>query len=158
MVLKPIRILTVGRVKAPFWKDAIEYYRERLIRWRTLTETCVRDSDPSFSIQDRITQESRAILAALTPYDIPICLDEHGMSLTSRQFAAFLAKLSSNANRIPCFIIGGPYGYNESVLKAAYKTIAFGSITLPHELARVILFEQLYRAEAILRNIPYHHE
>ncbi|MBR5734569.1 MAG: 23S rRNA (pseudouridine(1915)-N(3))-methyltransferase RlmH [Desulfovibrionaceae bacterium] len=157
MTLKPLRILAVGRLRTPFWKDAADYYRSRLVRWRRLTETCLRDADPSLSPADRAARESRAILDALTPADIPICLDERGTCRTSREFASFLSALSEDVNRVPCFIIGGAFGYDDSVRRAARHLIAFGPLTLPHELARVVLFEQLYRAESILRNIPYHH-
>lgn len=156
-MLKPLRILAVGRLRMPFWKDAADYYRERLVRWRNLTESIVRDADSALPVQERIARESRAILGALTPADIPVCLDERGKCMASREFSRFLDGLSCDANRIPCFIIGGAFGYDDSVRAAARHLIAFGPLTLPHELARVVLFEQLYRAEALLRNVPYHH-
>ncbi len=157
MTLKPLRILAVGRIRTPFWKDAVEHYRTRLVRWRRLVETCIRDADPALPPSERIAQESRNLLAALTPADIPICLDERGRSLSSRAFSQFLSELSEDVNRTPCFIIGGAFGYDDSVRQRAKRLLSFGSLTLPHELARVVLFEQLYRAEALSRNIPYHH-
>ena len=140
-----------------FWKEAADYYRERLARWRNLTESVVRDADSALPVKERIARESTAILGALTPADIPVCLDERGKCMSSRDFSRFLDSLSSDANRVPCFIIGGAFGYDDSVRAAARHLIAFGPLTLPHELARVVLFEQLYRAEALLRNVPYHH-
>ncbi len=157
MTLKPLRILAVGRLRTPFWKEAADYYRNRLARWRRVMETCLRDADPSLSPADRRAGESRAILDALTPSDIPVCLDERGKCRTSREFAALLFGLSEDVNRVPCFIVGGAFGCDDSVRRTARHLVAFGPLTLPHELARVVLLEQLYRAESILRNIPYHH-
>ena len=157
MTLRPLRILAIGRLRTPFWKEAADHYRTRILRWRNLTETYLRDTDPALSPAERVTQESRDILAALSPADIPVCLDERGKCLSSREFAQLLATLSEDANRVPCFIVGGAYGYDDTVRRRARHTLAFGPLTLPHELARVVLFEQLYRAEAMLHNTPYHH-
>ncbi len=157
-MLKPLRLITVGKIKNPFWKAAVDHYAERLGHWRGLTMTEVKDSDASLPIPQRKAQEARGILAALGARDIPLCLDEHGEAFTSRAFSHLLEKFSSNAGNRPCFIIGGPYGLDPAVLAASRFTIALGPLTLPHELARVVLLEQLYRAEAISRNVPYHHD
>lgn len=157
MTLRPLRIIAVGRIRTPFWKSAAEHYSTRISRWRAFTETIVRDGEPALPILDRNALEGKGILGALTPTDIPVCLDERGKQFTSRQFSIFLDELSENISRRPCFIIGGAFGLDDAVKQAARHTIALGSLTLPHELARVVLFEQLYRAEALLRNLPYHH-
>ena len=158
MSLKPLRIMTVGRPHAPFWKDAAAHYLERLARFRKVTDTVIRDSDPALPIARRVEEEGRRILAALAPQDIVICLDEKGRSMTSRDFSRFLEGLSSDATRRPCFIVGGPFGLHDSVREKARHLMALGPQTLPHELARVVLLEQLYRAETLIRNMPYHHD
>ena len=158
MTLKPLRIIAVGRLKTPFWKDAAAYYTSRILRWRAYTETIVRDGDPALPIVDRNALEGKGILSALTPLDLPVVLDEHGKQFSSRQFSAFLEQISENAARRPCFIIGGAFGFDPEVRKIARHVVALGPLTLPHELARVVLLEQLYRAESLIRNIPYHHD
>lgn len=158
MRLKPLRIVAVGRLRTPHWKTAATHYLSRLARWRAVMETIVKDADPALSPAARCAAEGRAVLAAFTPSDIPVCLDERGKCLTSRQFAAFLQTLSEDANRIPCFVVGGAFGLDDAVRAASRHILAFGPLTLPHELARVVLLEQIYRAEALLRNLPYHHE
>ena len=158
MTLKPLRIIAVGRRKTPFWKAAAEHYADRILRWRSYTETIIRDGDSALPIVDRNALEGKGILAAVTPADIPVVLDEHGKQFSSRQFSAFLERLSENGSRRPCFIIGGAFGFDPAVKRIAAHTIALGPLTLPHELARVVLLEQLYRAESLLRNIPYHHD
>ena len=158
MSLKPLRIITVGRPHATFWKDAAAHYLERLSRWRQMTDTIIRDSDPALPVPRRVEEEGRRILAAVTPQDIVVCLDEKGRSMTSREFSRFLEGMSTDATRRPCFIVGGPFGLHDDVRQKARHLIAFGPQTLPHELARVVLLEQLYRAETLLRNMPYHHD
>lgn len=158
MSLKPLRIMTVGRPHASFWKDASAHYLERISRWRQVTDTVIRDSDPALPVARRVEDEGKRILAALSPQDIVVCLDEKGRSMTSREFFRFLEGMSNDATRRPCFIVGGPFGLHESVRRQARHLIAFGPQTLPHELARVVLLEQLYRAETLLRNMPYHHD
>ena len=158
MSLKPLRIMTVGRPHAPFWKDAAAHYLERLSRWRQITDTVIKDADPALPIPRRVEEEGRRILAALAPQDIVVCLDEKGRSMTSREFSRFVDGMSADATRRPCFIVGGPFGLHDDVRQRARHLIAFGPQTLPHELARVVLLEQLYRAETLLRNMPYHHD
>lgn len=158
MSLKPLRLIVVGRPKAAFWRDAAAHYLERLARWRAVTETMIRDADAALPAPRRIAEEGRRILEAVGPQDVLICLDERGRALSSRDFSRFLEAASGDATRRPCFVVGGPYGLDESVRARARHLIAFGPQTLPHELARVVLLEQLYRAESLLRNTPYHHE
>jgi 23S rRNA (pseudouridine1915-N3)-methyltransferase len=66
--------------------------------------------------------------------------------------------MGEDATKIPCFAIGGPYGLNAAVRRQSRFVLSFGPMTLPHELARILLLEQLYRAGSIERNLPYHHE
>ena len=157
MALKPLRILAVGQLKTPHWKDAAAHYLERLRRWRQVRETLVKDGDAALPVAERNREEGQRLLAALSPADCLICLDERGRSYDSQAFAAFLQTLSEDGNRVPCFCIGGAFGLDEAVRQAAKHCMALGPMTLPHELARVVLLEQLYRAEAIVRKVPYHH-
>jgi len=157
MSLKPLRIITVGKPHA-FWKDAGEHYLQRISRFRQVTETVIKDSDPALPTPRRVEEEGKRILAALAPQDVVVCLDEKGRFMTSREFSRFLEGMSTDATRRPCFIVGGPFGLHDSVRQKAKHLIAFGPQTFPHELARVVLLEQLYRAESLVRNMPYHHD
>lgn len=157
MGLKPLRILAVGQLKTPHWKAAAAHYMERLRRWRDLREHLVKDGDAALPPAQRNTLEGQRLLAALNPEDSGICMDERGTAYTSTAFADLLERLSKNGTRVPCFIMGGAYGLDKAVRNAAALVISLGPMTLPHELARVVLLEQLYRAECILRRVPYHH-
>ncbi len=157
MSLKTIRIISVGKPRLPFWKAASDYYIEKLSHWRYIDETIVRDAPAGMPIEQRVDDESKRIASVITPADIVICLDEHGKSFTSTSFSSFLAELSSNSSFRPCFIVGGAFGLRLRLLPQTRHCLSFGPQTLPHELARVLLLEQIYRAEAIQRNVPYHH-
>ncbi len=157
MAKKPLRIVAVGALKTAHWKQAAAHYTQRIQHWRALQEIIVKDGDAALPVAERNAFEGQRLLASLTPQDIVICLDEKGKNYTSQDFAKFLQHISENATRTPCFIIGGAFGLDDKVRKAAQYKLALGPMTLPHELARVLLLEQLYRAEAIVRGVPYHH-
>ena len=104
MSLKPLRLIVVGRPRAAFWRDAAAHYLERLARWRAVTETVVRDADPALPPARKPLEEGKNILRVLVPGDIVICLDERGVTRTSRDFARWLDELSADATRRPCFV------------------------------------------------------
>lgn len=118
----------------------------------------VKDGGAALPPTARNADEGARLIAAMGPTDIVVCLDEHGRNMTSRDFAGFIERLTENATRTPCFVIGGAFGLDKSVLQRAEHKLALGPMTFPHEMARVVLLEQLYRADAILRGAPYHHD
>ena len=152
-----IHIIAVGRLREPHWKAAAEAYAKRLKHGYELIETVVRDGDATLSAADRTALEGDRIIQSLKGNLMPVCLDEHGETLTSALFARFLQQCFDTA-RTPCFIVGGAYGLSRPVKERAAKLLSLGPMTLPHELARVLLLEQLYRADSIMRGRPYHHE
>ncbi len=154
--MKEIRIITVGRLKTPHWKEAAAHYAKRLAPFLRLEESIVKDADPALPLAERKKQEGARILRQLGPGDICLCLDEGGKSMTSRAFADFLARLADTGKK-PCFVIGGAYGLAPEVLARAAHRLALGPMTFPHELARVLLLEQIYRAESIMAGSGYHH-
>ena len=158
MARRSLRLLSVGRLRTPHWKAAADHYTERLRHWLQVQEVFVADAQPALPLPARCADESARLLAATTPADTLICLDERGASCTSRQFAALLARLGEDANRTPCFIVGGAFGLNDAIRDKARHLLSLGPMTLPHELARVVLLEQIYRAESIIRKLPYHHD
>ena len=157
MTGKPLRCISVGRLKVPFWKDAAAHYLARIMRWRRLECTEVRDGDAALPPDKRNVLEGRRILDALDPQDVPLVLDERGAGLTSPQLADLLRQLGHEARGRACFIVGGAYGLDEAVRGRAFRLLSLSAMTLPHEMARVLLLEQLYRAGCILRKVPYHH-
>ncbi len=157
MAKKPLRLLHVGALKTPHWKDAAAHYLQRLQHWRTVQQTIVKDGNSALPPAERNKWEGQKLIEAIKPHEYIICLDERGQSFTSKDFAKFLEKNSENITRPPCFIIGGAFGLDPMVREKSHYLLSLGPMTLPHELARVVLLEQLYRAEAIVRGVPYHH-
>ena len=157
MTGKPLKYISVGKLKTPFWKDAAAHYTTRITRWRKLDITEVRDGDSALPPDPRNALEGRRIIEALDPQDIALVLDERGQHLTSPQLADLLRQMDHDARGRACFIVGGAWGLDEAVRQRASRCISLSHMTLPHELARVVLLEQLYRAECILRKVPYHH-
>ena len=92
----------------------------------------------------------------IAPKSCLVALHETGAAMDSREFAAFLRDLDENARR-PVFVVGGPFGLSPALLADCRSLLSLSPMTFPHELARVMLLEQLFRAETILRRFPYHH-
>ena len=153
-----LRLLCVGKLKTPFWREAAAHYAERLGRWRRVELIEVRDGDAALTPAARSAQEGRRLLEALGPEGprLAIALDEGGEALDSPGLAALLRQYDEQALR-PIFVIGGPFGFSPEVRAGCRRRLSLSAMTWPHELARVLLLEQLYRAECILRKVPYHH-
>lgn len=148
-------IICIGKLKNPLWKAAAEYYLKQIRAWRKLDILELRDS--AAPACERPIKEAAAILAALQAHDLPILLTEKGSAFDSPKFADFLRACDEADKGRPAFIIGGPYGHAENLLRRCPIHLSLSAMTWPHELARVMLLEQLYRAESILRDSPYHH-
>ena len=154
--MRRIRLLAVGRRKTPHWRDAASYYLKRLAHTRQVEETVVKDADASAPLDERKESEGERLLKTVRPQDVLIAMDEGGKCMPSRDFAAFLRQLH-DSGKVPCFVVGGAYGLSDALLRSAGHRLSLGPMTLPHELARVVLLEQLYRAENILSGTGYHH-
>lgn len=156
--MRMIRLLNVGRFKADWWKQAAEDYARRIGRFVPFEEKHVPDGAASLPPERRMHAEGERLLALVEPRDHLIVLDERGRSLPSEGLARELGRLLDDPGARPCFVVGGAWGLSPEVKAAARQSIALGPMTLPHELARVVLLEQLYRALSILKGLPYHHE
>lgn len=156
-----VSLSVVGRLKSGPESELCELYLERA------RKTGKRLGFHSFGVRevpesraarvaDRLAQEASALLSGLAPGSRVICLDEQGALLDSRTFAAALANDSANAIPRSIFVIGGPDGLGARILESADLRLSFGRATFSHQLARVLLAEQLYRAMTILSGHPYH--
>lgn len=154
--MKRLKIAAVGRLKTPCWRDAAEYYQKKLTHAISVEHVTVKDADSSLPLPERKQVESDRLLRLVRPGDVVICMDENGDTMPSRALAAFLSRLWDNG-KAPCFIVGGAYGLSRSLLDSAAHTLSFGPMTFPHELARVMLLEQIYRVGNILAGTGYHH-
>lgn len=154
-----ITIAAVGRMKAGPLQALGDDYAKRLARG-PFGRPVVKEVEQRGRLStDELTEREASLLeAALPPGARVIALDERGDSLTSRDLAALLASLRDGGVAELAFVIGGADGLAERLRKRAERQIAFGNLTWPHLLVRVMLLEQLYRAQAILSGHPYHRD
>ncbi len=157
-------ILAVGRLKKGPETELSARYGERsrslgaqlgLIEGRTIEFTESRAQ----TVAERKAEEGAQILAAASARGtILVALDETGKSMSSRQFATTLATWRDNGQKALLFAIGGPDGHDPAVLARADLVLSLGQMTFPHQIARVLLAEQVYRACTILAGHPYHRD
>ena len=145
-----INIIAVGKKHDPNITDAINDYEKRLrapfeVKWVLLPYSAKNGDEAR---QD----ESERIISQLRPADFVVLLDERGQDLSSPDFSALL---TSQQNIVS--IIGGAYGVNDELRQRADRVISLSAMVFPHQLVRLILIEQIYRAQAIATNHPYHH-
>ena len=133
-----VRILAIGRLRPPYVDD-VDHYLKMLTRYATVEVVELREDD---DVERRVPDRSFVVL-----------LDERGRQMTSEAFAEWLEERRASARDL-CFVIGGAFGID---LPRADLRLSLGTMTLPHQLARVVLVEQLYRAHRILAGEPYHH-
>lgn len=143
-----LTVIAVGKLKERFWRDACAEYAKRLEGYCKLVVRELPDSN--------MQQEAALILEAL-PEKVPVvALDIKGKPTSSEQLAQMIENYTIEGVSHIAFVIGGSDGVADEVKMRAARRMSFGPITLPHNLARVVLLEQLYRAFKIIRHEPYH--
>lgn len=149
-----ITIAAVGRMKRGAAADLVAEYLKRT-RWPVAVHE-IADAPSGLPSDVRRAREGKAILDLLGDHGLLIALDSTGKNLTSPQFAALIQQAQTHAIKHLVFAIGGQDGLDDAVLKKAKHTLAFGAVTWPHQLLRVMLAEQIYRAYTIAAGHPYH--
>ncbi|MCL2883230.1 MAG: 23S rRNA (pseudouridine(1915)-N(3))-methyltransferase RlmH [Coriobacteriia bacterium] len=156
-----VELLSVGKLKEGYWLEAAAEYRKRLQGYIDFKEFEVSDR-PSRAASDAEAvrrAEGKDIIAhlqAARPGSSVILLDRLGRPLSSEGLAERLQRQEGSGTPELTFIIGGSFGVSPEVKAAAHEAYSFGALTLPHNLARIVLMEQLYRACRINRGEPYH--
>ncbi len=149
-------VAAVGKPRDRHLAAAIEEYETRAARYWPLDVVEVREaSGRGVSAEEAKTREGDRLLERVPAGATVVACDERGECLTSAQFAATIVAARESARDI-AFIVGGAFGLPEQVRSRAARTIQLAPFTLPHELARLVLAEQLYRAGTISRGEPYH--
>lgn len=156
-----INIICVGKIKESFLKDAIDEYSKRLAKYCLLNIIELPDEKiPNNASEKEMLQvkekEGQNILNNLKKESYIVCLDLKGKQYSSEEFSENLKNISVNYNSNITFIIGGSLGISQNVLNQADQLISFSKMTFPHQLFRVLLLEQIYRAFKILNNETYH--
>ena len=142
----------------PFSQEGCEFFAERIRRYAALSLIVVPEEKiPSRGKREYILkQEGRRIRAKIRPAVFTVAVDEKGKLLSSEAFAHLLETWSSSGLKELVFILGGPYGLDDSLKGKADFRLSLSSMTLTHGLAKMLLLEQIYRAFTILRGEPYH--
>ena len=155
-----LTIAAVGRLKDGAERVLVDRYVERLALGKSLGIGPVREIEVPESrlagAVERCADETARLRKGIGEAQALVVLDAKGRSLTSEAFAQWLAIQRDAGVRHAAFVIGGPDGHAHSLRENATQVLAFGAMTLPHGLARVVLAEQLYRAVTILAGHPYH--
>ena len=155
-----IAVIGVGKLRERCWREAVDEYKKRLSRFARVEEIELPDlpepanSSPAIEAQ-LCRREGEAILSRIRPDDIVIALCIEGQALDSVRFSQRLTALAEMSRRI-VFVIGGSLGLSSEVVARAQVKLSFSPMTFPHQLARVMLFEQLYRACKIAAGERYH--
>jgi len=152
-----LRVLTIGRPDTPWAETAIEVYRTRLKRWVPVDETFVKPETFRGDVDKVRAAEAERLAAAVGERDRLFVLDERGESPDSDGFLRILEATQSSGCAAMTWAIGGPYGHGPALRERAFKVVRLSSLVLNHEIARVVLWEQLYRAYARQNGTPYHH-
>ena len=157
-----IKIVAVGKIKEKFYKDAIDEYLKRLGSYTNIEIIEVADESASESLSSKEIEnikdiEADRIIKKIKDNSFIVTLEIKATGLTSEDFADFIKEeMLDGAGRDLVFVIGGSNGMGQRILDLANKRISFGKMTYPHQLMRVILTEQIYRAFRIINNHPYH--
>jgi 23S rRNA (pseudouridine1915-N3)-methyltransferase len=155
-----ISLWAIGKNNEPYVKSGIDEFTKRISRYFPVEWTIipVPKNAGMLSEMDLKKKEAETILQWLRPEDYLIALDEKGKQLSSEGLAQFLQTRSNESAKNIIFLIGGAFGLDNQVLSKAKFTWSLSSLTFPHQLVRLILAEQIYRACTILRNEKYHHK
>lgn len=157
-----LAVVAVGRLKRGPERELAERYRDRLdalVRGLGVAASTLNEYPESRARRaaDRCAEEAGLILGAVEPDAVLVALDERGRSdLSSERLAEMIGNWRDGGRRALALVIGGADGLDPAVRQRADLVLAFGALTLPHGLARVLAFEQLYRAMTILAGHPYH--
>lgn len=151
-----VEIIVVGKVKSDWLKTGIDHYRKLVSKYADVKVTSVKEGDNAHLPEDRIVAfESEKIAAKLTPRAMKIVLDEDGRRFSSREFARFLERVKLEHSELQ-FVVGGAYGVEQRLKASLDLSLSLSQMTFPHELALVLLLEQLYRASSISSGSKYH--
>ena len=152
--------LCIGKTDEKPMEELISKYEKRLPAHWNYQRFDIPDikNRKNLSISQQKDKEAELILSKISPGDYVILLDEKGKQLNSVKFAHNLQDLMNQSFKQIVFVIGGPYGFSDEVYQRANRKLSLSEMTFTHQMVRLFLTEQLYRAFSILQGKPYHHE
>ena len=155
-----MKLIVIGKTKSKFLLDGENEYQKRLRHYCKFSELIIPDikNGGKLSKKELKEKECSLILASIKSNDYVILLDDKGETLSSIEFSEFLNKKMVSSTYELVFIIGGAFGFSESVYRRANTKVSLSKMTFSHQMVRMIFKEQLYRAFSILKGEKYHHE
>lgn len=155
-----ISLIVIGKTNARYLQEGIDEYIKRLKHYIPYSITVLHDikNTKKLTEEQQKEAEGKLMLDALKPGDCLVLLDERGKEFTSVAFADYLQRKMNAGLRRLVFVIGGPYGFSQSVYDRADEKISLSKMTFSHEMIRLFFTEQIYRAMTIQRGEPYHHQ
>jgi 23S rRNA (pseudouridine1915-N3)-methyltransferase len=155
-----VQLWSFGKENDPYIREGMEMFSDRLAHYCDFQLRILNAGKNSGNLpaEELKKQEARVLLSLLEPSHVLIVLDERGKEMTTPQFAELLEKHRMVASKTLVFLIGGAYGTDESVLLKARRILSISRFTFPHQLVRLIMAEQIYRAFTILHHEKYHHQ
>jgi 23S rRNA (pseudouridine1915-N3)-methyltransferase len=155
-----IKLLAIGKTDNKCLQELIDDYKKRLSHYIKFDFEIIADIKNAKNLSElqQKEKEGELILSKITNTDFVILLDENGKSFSSIDFADFLQKKMNAGIKTLVFVIGGPYGFSKSVYEKAQGKISLSAMTFSHQMIRLFITEQIYRAFTIIKNEPYHHQ
>lgn len=151
-----ITLVAVGRLREPYWRDAAAEYLKRLGPYAAVRVVEIEDRDVTRDERRAVAAEGADVLRALPERAHVAALTLDGRRLSSEDFSAELERRLLHGQAHMAFVLGGAAGLSPDVIARADERLSLGPLTLPHQLARIVLLEQLYRSFRIIRGEPYH--
>ena len=151
-----LKLLSVAKGKTAWADEAAKDYLRRIKRYGPFEEERIKPSSGQGAARCRL-DEAGKVLRQIGPRDRLILLDERGKNLSSKEWAVLLEEARNAGVGNLVFCIGGPFGHDPSLRERADRCVCLSPLVLNHQVARVVVLEQLYRAWTILRGEPYHH-
>jgi len=155
-----IKLITIGKTDNKNLQSLIDEYTKRLSFYIKFDLEIITDikNVKNLSEAQQKEKEGELILSKITPTDHLILLDENGKTFNSVGFSDFLQKKMNAGIKTLVFVIGGPYGFSDTVYKQSIGKVSLSEMTFSHQMVRLFVIEQIYRGFTILRNEPYHHQ
>ena len=155
-----IKLIFVGKTEEKYLREGIEIFEKRLKNYVNFEMIIIPSLKETKSLSPQIVKEKEGelILKQVSKYDKIILFDEKGLEFTSMDYSVFLQKHMNAGVKNLCFVVGGAFGFSDEVYKKADQKVALSKMTFSHQMIRLLIVEQIYRAFTILKNEPYHNQ
>lgn len=155
-----VTLLTVGKTEDAYIREGIDKYLKRLKHYLKVEIVDLPElkNTKALTADQQKNREAEMILKKVAATDYLVLLDEQGSEFTSQQFASYIDKKAVTSVQHMVFVVGGPYGFDQSVYQRANDKVSLSRMTFSHQMVRLFFIEQLYRACTIIKGEPYHHQ